>query len=213
MASHDISLSAITDLRTRFLCPFFFRRDCADVAVKALLGISLSGRDGLPLAVWECTGPHDLYREEVLDHVIAFLFPGTKPAGCRYVNLAGTVGSRWFGHVVVQLPGADGPLPIRLVPTAGIELFLSSYGVGLLSIALAPEREMLSIPEAIEFNYRLSQLRWSNARVFHIPHPQEDAPRWERIPAAARQEIPPAPAPDAPLMERLGRPGGTFTSG
>src|SRR5262249_51471815 len=112
MASHDVSLSAITDLRTRFLCPFFFRRDCVDMAAKALQDISLAGRDGRPLEVWECTGPRDLYREEVLPHVIAFLFPGTEPAGCRYLNLSGTAESRWFGHVVAQLPGADGPLPI-----------------------------------------------------------------------------------------------------
>jgi hypothetical protein len=142
--------------------------------------------------------------------VVDFLFSDAQTVGCRYLTLSGAAGSRWFGHVVARLPG-DVTLPMRLVTSAGIELCLSSYGIGLLSIALAPECERLSLPEAIEFNYRLSQLRWRNIGEFHIPHPQEDAPRWEGIPAAARQEIPPAPAPDAPLAERLGRPGGTFT--
>jgi hypothetical protein len=212
MAIRDVPLSTITDLHTRFLCPFFLRRDCVNDAAKALQDTYLAGRDSRPLAVWECTEPHDLYREEGLDHVVAFLFSTTDTAGCRYLKLSGAAGSRWFGHVVAQLPG-DVTVPMRLVPAAGIELFLSSYGVGLLAIALAPEREALPIPEAIEFNYRLSQLRWRNVGAFHLPHPQEDPQRWEGIPAAARQEIPPAPAPDAPLAERLGHPGGTFTPG
>lgn len=216
MATHDAPLSMVTDLHTRFLCPFFFRRDCVNMAAKALQDLRLAGRDGRPLAVWECPGPHGLYGEEVLDHVVAFLFSSTETAGCRYLKLSGAVGSRWWSDVETWLPGENGQvvrLPIRLVPAAGIELFLSTYGVGLLSIALAPEREALSILDAIEFNYRLSLLRWGNVGKFHRLHPQEDAQRWERLSAETRQEIPLAPAPDAPLAERLGRPGGTFTPG
>jgi hypothetical protein len=161
-------VSPIKDLHTRFLGPFFFRRHSVHEAAKALLDVSLEGRDGRRLAMWECPGPHDLYCEEVLDHVVDFLFPETETAGCRYLKLSGAVGGRWFGHVVAQLPG-DVTLPVRLVPAAGVELFLSSYGVGLLSIALAPEREALAVPEAIEFNYRLSQLRKPGAGLGKKP--------------------------------------------
>src|SRR5438270_12769348 len=89
MATHDVPFSAITDLHTRFLCPFFFRRDCVQAAAKALQDISFAGRDGRHLAVWECPGPHDLYREEVLNHVVDFLFSETTTAGCRYLTLSG----------------------------------------------------------------------------------------------------------------------------
>jgi hypothetical protein len=211
METHDHANRPIIELQTRFLYPFFVRRDSVQAATTALQDTSLAARDGQPLAMWECPGPHDLYREEVLDHVVSFLFPTAEEAGCRYLKLSGAAASRWFGHLEARVP--DVTLPVRLVPAAGVELFLSSYGVGLLSIALAPEREALTIAEAIECNYRLSQLRWSNAGQFAVPHPQDDPQRWERIPDAERQRIPPAPAPQAPLVERLGRPGGTFTSG
>ena len=79
-------------------------------------------------------------------------------------------------------------------------------------MALTPAQGCLRIPEAIEFNYRLSQLRWGNAGKFHIPHPAEEAQRWEGISPEDKQHILAAPDCQAPLSERLGRWGGTFTS-
>jgi hypothetical protein len=212
METRGTPLNPIKDLHSRFLYPFFFRRHSVHEAATALLGASLPGRDGRRLTVWECPGPHDLYREEVLDHVVEFLFPGTETAGCQYLKLSGAVGNRWFGDLEARLP-ADMRLPIRLVPAASIELFLSSYGVGLLSIALAAEQHELSVSTAIELNHRLSQLRWSSVGDLHLSHPADDPQRWARLSPEARQNIPPVPAPDAPLEERLGRPGGTFTPG
>lgn len=180
--------------------------------MQALLKVHLEGRTGQPLAMWECAEPHDLYQEEVLDHVVAFLFPTSDTAGCAYLRLAGGVSNRWFAHLEARLPHGV-HLPVCLVASARVELFLSSYGVGVLSMAFMPECDTLGMAEAIEFNYRLSQLRWGNAGAFHMVHPTENPQRWERISPEDKQLIPPAPNPDAPLHERLGKPGGTFTPG
>jgi hypothetical protein len=200
----------IHDLQTRFLYPFFFRRYSVQESAKALLNVQMVGRTGQQLALWECPVPHDLYQEEVLQHVVDFLFPGTQTAGCAYLRLTGAIGNRWFDHLEALLPGGV-QLPVRLVSSARVEIFLSSYGVGVLSMALTPVRDHLRIPEAIEFNYRLSQLRWGNAGKFHIPHPAEEPQHWERIPPEDKQHILAAPDRRAPLSERLGRRGGTFT--
>src|SRR5262245_41455897 len=113
METHNSSLGSIKTLRTRFLYPFFFQRQGVHEATKALLDVSLEGRDGQRLVVWECSGPHELYREEVLEHVVAFLFSDAETAGCRYLTLAAPVRSRWFGHLEARLPG-DITLPVRL---------------------------------------------------------------------------------------------------
>jgi hypothetical protein len=222
-------ISTITQLQTRFLCPFFLRRTCVEEALGALVDVTVTGRGDQSLNVWVSPhrdkrgldgvdnryreSVHDLYCEEVLDHVVDFLFPGKATAramGCGYFMLSRPVADRWFGGLEVLLPhGAK--IPVRLVPLARIELFLSNLGVGVLSLAFEPDRHPLTIAEAYEFNYRLSLLRWSNAGTLHMPHPSEDKPRWDRLSDAARQNIPAAPACDASVSERLGRAGGSFT--
>ena len=210
MDTHSFPFDTIKALLTRFLCPFFFHRHSVHEALKALQDVRLEGRDSPGLALWEQAKPHDLYEEEVLDHVVGFLFPSPDHAGCGYLRLSGPVANRWFNNMQARL-SKDVTLPLRLSNAARLELFLSNYGVGVLSIALEPDWHDLHLPEAIEFNYRLSQLRWSNGGEFHMLHPSEDAHRWAQLSPEVKQKIPPAPDHKAPLEERLGNIGGTFT--
>jgi hypothetical protein len=202
----------LTDLQTRFLFSFFLADHCVKEATDVLVGSRPLGKAG----VWECAAPRDAYQEEALDHVTDFLFSVNHPAGCGYLKVSETVASSWF-HGAKILLGDGRTVPIGLVRKTQVELFLSHYGVGVLSITLTPfpprrgERITLEPMAAVEFNYRLVQLQpWSAARI-RIPHPGDDPESLARLSDAERAMLRAAPPSDAPLVERVGKRGGAFT--
>ncbi|MGB8507477.1 MAG: hypothetical protein WCD76_03650 [Pyrinomonadaceae bacterium] len=200
------------ELQTRFLYPFFFERQRVGKACEMLEAMSVEGRGGKELKVWERVAPPELYKDELLEHVSKFLFYSSEASGCGYLRLSGPVGNRWFNGIHVLLPG-DRQYPVTLLAPALIELFLSDYGVGVLSIALSPNVEGLALHGAEEFNYRLSQLRPRTAAMLRMPHPCDDLNAWERLTEKDREAVSPPPDQDAPIGERLGRRGATFTLG
>src|SRR2546423_14293297 len=78
----------VKDLQTRFLYPFFWDRGRVKEASVGLLGATFSPRDGQPRSLWEAAEPHHLYRDELLDHVIRFLFCSPDGGGCGYFKIA-----------------------------------------------------------------------------------------------------------------------------
>ncbi|MBV8128245.1 MAG: hypothetical protein JO114_11410, partial [Planctomycetaceae bacterium] len=199
----------LKDFQTRFLHPFFFDQHEVKRATAALESATLADRAG----VWKCSDPKEAYKEEVLDHVVEFLFSTGHSAGCGYLKVSDAATQSWFQGATVLL-GDGRALPVGLVPGLRIELFLSPYGVGILSVALTPTHRrptLLDPSEAVEFNYRLAQLQpWSTAKI-RLPHSGDSPESLARLTEADRVKILPTPPADAPLAERLGKRGGTFT--
>ena len=221
------------EIQTRFIYPFFFNRSHAVQAYEALSHITVKARDGQPMSVWECGQPPALYQEELLDHVNKFLFQDTD-RGCRYLRLSSAAGSRWFNklHVMLAEPklsreGSDAAgvgseqdkttkaltWPVSLVALAPIEIFLTNYGVGVLSIALTPKTNELDFASTTLFNYKLSQLRSQISPRLYIPHPSQDKKLWESRPALQKDRMGEPPDADSPLDQRLGVNGGSFFLG
>jgi hypothetical protein len=209
MSTSHIQLQGLQELQTRFLYPFFFKRESVKEAGDALGSLTHAGKDGTPLRVWESARPHELYKDELLEHVVQFLFQNPNTSGYGYLKLSDPLGNRWFNKVVAQMP--DGTkIPVGLVTPMWVELFLSSYGIGILSLALTPKLESLTIKEATDFNYRLSQLHKGTAARLYIQHPSDDEELWNKLSQDEKSKIGAPPAQDAPLGGRLGRPGGVF---
>jgi len=59
---------------TRFLYPFFFEVSHLKEACTALRQATVVSRNEVPVPLWESPVPHALYREELLEHVVNFLF-------------------------------------------------------------------------------------------------------------------------------------------
>lgn len=223
MSSHNLNLRP-AHLATRFLYPFFFERDKADEASEMLLKAAIRRREGEPVNIWECCEPPGLYREELLDHVDSFLFANT-PRGCKYLRVSSPAASRWFNKLQAVLieektrsasPGKDQePLvwPVHLAPLAGVEMFLTNYGVGVLSISLAPEDIEPDFEAATLFNYKLAQLRPQVSARLRIRHASDNKETWERMSAEQRQKIGSVPSNDAAFDQRIGVAGGSFLLG
>ena len=207
------------ELQTRFLYPFFFGRQSVRQAAEALQAQTLTLSNGKSHDLWACATPHHFYQDELLHHVIRFLFGDAPTTGaaaadeeraCRYLKLSDVAANALFKDA--ELPAfRDAALPLRIIPGVGVEVFLSSQGVGVLSLALTPGKTNLSFAEACDFNYRLAQFRRRDATLIRLRHPQDTAATWERVPEANRAKIAPPPAADAPLQQRLGAPGGAFS--
>lgn len=202
----------VKSLETRFLYPFFYQPHRIKEATAALRSALVAGRSG----VWTCADARGLYKEEVLDHVTDFLFASDERTGCRYLRVADDAVQGWFRGTKLLLKDGNG-MPVNPVPEVKVELFLSDYGVGVFSLALTPDppdhalRSGLDQGDALTFNYKLAQFqRWSAASV-HVPHPGEDPEALARLPEHDRARLSPIPPADAPLVERLGKRGGTFT--
>jgi hypothetical protein len=218
------------ELHTRFLYPFFFERGKANQAYEDLSQASITAHDSQHMNIWECAPPPALYTEELLDHVDRFLFKDAE-RGCRYLRTTAAVNSRWFNkaQVVISEPKEQKEATIKAavetfekpkkiswpvsLAHSGIEVFLTNYGVGVLSISLAPKLAELDFENVTLFNYKLSQLRPQVSAQLHIPHPSENKEKWADIPVQQKQRIPAAPNADAPLSERLGFGGGSFLLG
>lgn len=212
MSPLTLALDGPLELQTRFLYPFFFEAQKVTEACKALTALAAEGRDGKRLHVWENAQPHAFYEEEMLGHIVRFIFRGSGKKGCVYLRLPGPVASRWFNGVEAVMPD-ETVVPVRLAPMASVELLLSNYGVGVLSLALSPEVNGLDAKGALAFNYRLSQMRQNTAARLRLPHPAGQAARWAKLPQEHRDRIAPPPAADAPLWQRVGAQGGSFLLG
>jgi hypothetical protein len=207
MTSLSLAATTLVEQQTRFLYPFFFKRRSVPAACGLLRAATEGGHEGLQ--IWEAANPHHFYQEEMLDPVIAFLFSHPETAGCGYLRLAGAVGNRWFTALHARFSDGN-QMRVRLSPLAGVEVFLSNHGSGVLSLALRPQVETLDDRQAIEFNYRISQLRPHSAATLCRPHPREDPNTWAHLSAEQKAHIRPPPDTEASIEERLGRPGGCF---
>ncbi len=186
-------------LQSRFLVPFFMRHQVCDAAAAALTKLQFSTRKDT-LTVWQTADPPDVYHSEFLTACQQFLFADCAQ-DAQYFQVNPTLAAQWLNHV--QLHYEKKPLmPIQLVDAnRALELFLLPNGVGLLSITLAfaPSADMEVNPSLLqEFNYRLSQTLAKKVAQLAQPH-------------SGHEKSPPAPALDASLTERLGKPGGVFT--
>ncbi|MBI5071033.1 MAG: hypothetical protein HZB56_22680 [Deltaproteobacteria bacterium] len=194
------------DVQARFVYTFAFRRSAAKAAEAALCAAEVAGF----AQAWERAGPLAQYRDELVDHVAAYLFSDkTRGPRVRTLRLGERATNRIFRGLVAHVKGKD-ELPVELVRPAGCELFLSSQGVGVLSISLSLEGGS-SLERALEFNYLAIRQHGDGELMFQIPHPASDAERWRQIPEANRREIAPAPAADAPAASRIGAAGGSFS--
>lgn len=198
----------LRELQTRFLYPFFLDRRCVGEAAKALGDFSVAGLQ----RPWVEANPPGLYKDELLDHVVAYLFPGCRPAptkSCGYLRLSEQASNRIFHNAVMEL--RDQPsIRVSLVPADGCEVFLTDQGTGVFSMALHPDLAPGDLTGAIDFNYLLARTHGGPGADFHIPHAAEEKANWEAIPEHHRARIASAPAPDAPIEERLGAAGATF---
>ena len=216
------------EVHTRFLYPFLFARGEA-AAVAARLQTLEAPIKGDQRPVWQpvrqlkaqdeagtadqraASGAAALYTDELLCPVREFLFPRPGADGCRYLQADPQLVQSWF-HNRVLVRHRDAVLFSALLDRPQIEVFLSPYGAGLLSLALCTPRprdaDDITLEEVKHFNYRLAQLRRpGTVPTLSIPHPW-DTPESR---AKAGDRVAPPPAPDAPLGARLGVAGGGFT--
>jgi hypothetical protein len=220
------------ELCTRFLYLFNFRRNAISAARGALLALTVPDRNGVQRQVWQSycledappapdsehpRHPHHLYKEELLTNVLNFVFNrerqpessgsnGREGVGCSYLRLTDQFVSRWFNKLEVTLPGRPN-VPVRLESPAQVELFLSSFGTGILSFALTPKITEIDRATALAFNYRLSQLRRATEAQLSVAG----------LPAHIAASLPPSESKDealtpaAAIAERFGRPGAPVT--
>ena len=198
----------------RLLLPFFFERNRVAMAARALAGLRHEGKRPWPCWALQCE-PHDLYRQETLPGVRAFLFGDGAPGdrgGCGYLRVPAETADLWFkrGGTFLKPGGGQGSANATCPPSRpdafevtlaapGIELFISPHGAGVLSLAFEFEASQPGGHDLMvlrDLGYRLSQLRPYTSFAFQLPH-------GERNPN-------PPPASDAPLGERLGQAGGAF---
>jgi hypothetical protein len=203
------TLPQLKDLQTRFLDPFVFEQHQFEEVAKAVRAVTIATRQGEAMPLWKCAEPHHLCKDELLDHVVSFLFPDVGAKGCGYFKVADAVANKWFHGMEVQLGGGV-RMPVEIIPGPVIELFLSPQGVGVLSIALTPAKVGVSLDEALDFNYRVAQFRRRPITRFRKRHPSDDPPAYARLSPEQQAGIPPAPAEDTLLDQRLGAPGGSF---
>jgi hypothetical protein len=209
---HDLTPEhQLKEVHTRFLFPFFYDQSSLSEATERLQAQHFSRVEvgGAAQPVWHCNPSPGLYQDEVLEHVSRFLFRENSNS-CRYLKVSGNVLNAIFHHHATIELASGALLPVR-PSKAGVELFLMTHGVGLLSIALTPARELVNLDEVIEFNYRLARYNPMPAAQLRLPHPADDQQRASRIPETAKQSIPKAPPHDAPRSARLGALGGVFT--
>ena len=185
---------------TRFLYPFLMDRNKVTEALAALQTFTHSGRNNKRHPIWEpIDKPFGFYRQEMLDRVTQFLFSG-QPGSCRYLKVNLKTANIWFGE---EIHSTEFNLKATLNKQAGIVVFLSHYGVGVLSITLTAQ-ELSDFDELKRFNYRLSQGKDNKIPSLSLPVPPAH-------PKMAQDNLSEPPAADAPLKARLGKRGGAFT--
>ncbi len=194
----------LREVEARFLWPFLFDADRIVEAERRLAAWRFPASD----EGWECReGAPRTYADEASAQVREYLFGTAGPAPCLYRRLASGAASKTLGQVTAETP--DGELPLRL-SGEGVELFLTSHGVGVVSVTLAMREVGASRDLASTFVYRLAQTRPETAAPLHLPHAAEDAAVWARVPEAQRAKVTPPPPEDAPAARRMTERGGTF---
>ncbi|MFO1430501.1 MAG: hypothetical protein U1F76_10245 [Candidatus Competibacteraceae bacterium] len=204
-------------LHTRLLYPFSLQRRCCEQAVEALENL----RCQEDRTVWHCADPHAYYRRDILDNVQSFLFDQETRGGCRYLKVDEATLHAWFHNwLLVRCPQHE-YFTAHVSGGPGIELFISPYGVGVLSITLRVgdkllvdghpyTRVSLEPGDAQQFNYRVAQIRPATRPSLLLPHPNEHPFKSPPTgPMAAT--LPPAPISEAPFTERLGVIGGEIS--
>jgi hypothetical protein len=211
----------------RFLLPFTFVRrrrrrrhgghDEPGISfrtIEALRGLEIRG-----IKAWSPVPQQDvhaLYLDEALEPVKRAVFPDSDD---RYFRLTKDALQAILpnGTLVRFKDGAT----LRVTPLEhfGIELFLSHFGFGVLSIGVEADPRTAVDPKgrgpaaaASLLVYELSQIRASKRAVFVRPHPADDPGRKAAIEQSGRS-MPAAPPADAPPEERMGVPGGSFGIG
>jgi hypothetical protein len=209
MSTHLSPLKRPKELQTRFLYPFTFHSRKVNEACEALGRLTFPTRKGETLTVWNSARPHALYEEDMSESVINFLFRNSDTFRCAYLRISDRVTNLWFNKTEIFWSNKTS-CPVRLVSSVSIELFLTWYGVGLLSVSLRPAQEELDLNSVKEFNYKLSQLRPQTAALLRVRHPAENSRFWSQLPDEQKKHIPASPDPTEQLVLRLGKGGGTF---
>ncbi|HEY5812260.1 MAG TPA: hypothetical protein VIT23_06380, partial [Terrimicrobiaceae bacterium] len=203
---NTIPTAHLRELQTRFLYPFFFQLINKDIA-EALLKETFTSRDGTVRPLWNGEQAHMLYRDELLGHVETYLFE----TGCKYLKISDIAANLWFDNCEVLIDeGAKARLPVKLITEPRIELFLSPMGVGILCFSLALGGSTITLHDAADFNYHLSQFR-RHPSFLYKRHASDDLVRWHAIAPSQRALIPPPPTESQPLEDQLRMNGGKFT--
>ncbi|MEO6741855.1 MAG: hypothetical protein ABIP20_16540 [Chthoniobacteraceae bacterium] len=208
----------LADFATRFLWPFYFALGTHQAVATALQSHIFTTRKGRLVPMWEPEGSAShAYRDELLPHARDWLHAAGDGRGCITLGLAAVVEDACFADIDLLLDEQGAKISCGPANGAGVELFLTPQGVGVLSITLAPGSFPLSAADAQAFNYRLAQFQRHTARL-RKRHPHDDPARWAEIPKDRRTEImratPPLDAEQSgtlPIAERLGCPGTHFT--
>jgi hypothetical protein len=217
-------------LGVRILLPFAFARAASDGSEAGAVPPELRARlralrfRGLP--AWMPARPDAQYLDEALGPVQRAVFPDGPDDRERYWRVPTQVvpaaeGQPGVPEVLgVMLPAstrvelASGhAIRIRPLRPFGIELFLSNFGFGALSIALEADLEgEARAAVATELAYRLSQILERKLIPLRWPHPFDDEKKKQEIVRQGRAEgIEPPPGPGAGVEERLGVPGGSVS--
>jgi hypothetical protein len=202
---------AAQQISTRFLLPFSILRGHLKEGISILELMAREDDSHQSFPVWQPAVPHQLYEEEALEHVLGYFFEAERQE-CSYLKVPDATANSWFNSLRMELKIGDATQRwrVRLMSLAGIELFLSRHGVGVLSIALELEKRDLLTTDCLEFNYRLSQVRPQTAASLRVDHPSDNAVAWSRMSKSEQGRVA-IPLATAPLKERLGRAGGSFT--
>lgn len=204
---------SVEEATIRLVLPFDFESARLSAGVSALLGAAWPGAEVL----WREAKPRTSYVDELTPQAGAVLFAvdGERHGGV-HLRVDDALAQRWFQGVVLQ-PERRGPVAIKLVPEVGIELFLTGYGAGALSISVDAKTSTLS--ELLDVVYRLAQRgrRKGDPSWIRTPHPSEDPERWAKIPddKKATLELERGQIPDdsETLTKRMGHRGARFTLG
>lgn len=198
----------LRSMGARFLLPFEMGHLCRGVGepIPQRVIAPLEQLEFRDKPVWERAAPHALYLQEHLDTVRTAVFG--EPDRCWRVR------SDVLGMLIrhgTRVLDAQLDVEIKPLDTFGIELFLSRFGFGVLSIGLETELDAAGSDEPVigasaarRLVYGLSQISDYKGATLRLPHPSETG----RAPAGA--SIPPAPTDDAPFLDRVGSPGGAF---
>lgn len=221
----------VEEINTRFLFPFYFdgskledarSRLCAALAREKL---RLDDEERPKVNhLWHDAKPHVLYHEEMLPHVLDFLFPRERSDhACWHLQMDNAAQNSMLHDVEMRPVGGGIAGEFKVVGQA-VEIFMSPQGVGLVSLTLAPVGKPSSWQAALDFNFGL-------ARLHPLPSPTKNTGFGLRamvdlnikpIPASAMARLPSekrakmeedekiAAAPGLPPFERVGRRGARF---
>lgn len=194
--------SALVDFHTRLLYPFYFKPKTIEAASKYLRKYCIIGNT----ATWQKGDFSGLYEEEILPHVLSFVFPTEPHHKSEYLVLNNDLSNTIFHDGLIVEIASNIKCTVQ---RTGIELFLNEHGIGILSINLRVIDESITPEQALAVNYRIVQPLKKYSQGLRLPHPETEPDHFVRMPQNLR-EIP-CPAESVPIEERLGQRGGRFS--